>query len=86
MNKNENRAVELLMDSMNQGVLFLDENRTIRMCNQRLKEFTGIVVNAHASHRAGKIEEGNIVIIADNQLGEDDGSLGPSELSLLNFE
>ena len=86
MNKNENRAVELLMDSMNQGVLFLDENRTIRMCNQRLKEFTGIVVNAHASHRAGKIEEGNIVIIADNQLGEDDGSLGPSELSLLNIE
>ena len=39
----------------------------------------------HASHDAGQITEGDIVIIADNKLGDDDGNLGREELALLNI-
>ncbi len=79
------RAVELLMDNMDQGIVFVDEEGRIQICNSIAKESTGIVVNAHASHESGKIQEGDIVIIADNKLGEDDGGLGREELALLNL-
>ena len=79
------RAVELLMDNMDQGIVFVDEEGRIQICNRVAKESTGIVVNAHASHESGRIREGDIVIIADNNLGEDDGDLGREELALLNL-
>lgn len=79
-------AIELLMDSMNQGIIFVDESGTIKMCNRSAKESTGIVINAHASHESGRIQEGDIVIICDNSLGDDDGRIGKEELALLNIE
>lgn len=79
-------AIELLMDSMNQGIIFVDESGTIKMCNRSAKESTGIVINAHASHESGRIQEGDIVVICDNSLGDDDGRIGKEELALLNIE
>ncbi len=79
------RAIELLMDNMGQGVVYVDRDRRIQTCSQRAKEITGIVIDAKASHESGKLAEGDIVIIADNKLGEDDGNLGTDELALLNI-
>ena len=79
------RATEALMDSMNQGIVYVDSERKIRMCNRKAKEITGIIINPHASHEEGNVEEGDIVIIADNMLGDDDGNTGLDELSLLNI-
>ena len=49
------------------------------------KEITGIIFNAQVSHAAGHVEEGDIVIIADNRIGGDDGGLSERELALLNI-
>lgn len=79
------KAIELLMDNMGQGVVYVNRDRRIQTCSQRAKEITGIVIDSKASHDSGRLEEGDIVIIADNKLGEDDGNLGMEELGLLNI-
>lgn len=85
MDKKDIKAIGRLMDCMNQGIVYVDQDRKIELCNQKAKEFTGIVINPHASHDSGKMAEGDIVIIADNMLGEDDGNLGAEELAMLNI-
>mgnify|MGYP000315430157 CR=1 FL=1 len=82
----DSRAVELLMDSMDIGVLCVDTDRRIQICNRTAKEMTGIVIDVPTGHAAGKIQEGDIVVIADNCLGEDDGAWGAEELALLNVD
>ncbi|MGN0658164.1 MAG: sigma 54-interacting transcriptional regulator [Emergencia sp.] len=79
------KAIEVLMDSMNQGIVYVDTDHKIQICNRRAREITGIIISAHASHDRGHLEEGDIVILADNKLGDDDGSLGAEELELLNI-
>ncbi len=79
------KAIELLMDNMGQGVVYVDRDRRIQTCSQRAKEITGIIIDAQACHDGGRIAEGDIVIIADNKLGGDDGDLGMEELALLNI-
>lgn len=81
----EEQIVERLMDSMHQGVVYVDRDGIIRRCNHVAKEITGIIFNAHVSHAAGHVEEGDIVIIADNRIGGDDGGLSERELALLNI-
>ncbi len=86
MVRNDIKSVEKLMDSMNQGIIFVDNRRRIQSCNQKAKEITGIVISSKASHDAGVIAPGDIVIIADNMLGDDDGELGSVELEKLNID
>ena len=85
MKNNGYHVIELLMDSMNQGVLYLDADMVIQHCNRRAKEITGIIFDTQGSHEAGRIEEGDIVIIADNRLGDDDGHLTGKDLEVLNI-
>lgn len=86
MEKQDTKMIELLMDGMNEGIVFVDEEHKIRLCNRKAKEYTGIIINPHASHEGGQIKEGDIVIIADNMLGEDDGKLRVEELATINIE
>ena len=85
MMNNGYRMIESLMDSMDQGIVFVDSNMTIQHCNHRAKEITGIVFDTQGSHEAGSISEGDIVIIADNKLGDDDGGLCGKDLETLNI-
>ena len=85
ISKNESRIVELLMDSMKQGLIFVDSEKRIQYCNQRAKKITGIVFDVAVGHEAGVIKDGDIVIIADNRLGDDDGNLDGEELKKLNI-
>ncbi|MBR5315597.1 MAG: sigma 54-interacting transcriptional regulator [Firmicutes bacterium] len=85
MKLGDSRAIELLMDNLNQGIVFIDANREIQICNDMAKETTGIIFDVHASHDSGQISEGDIVILADNKLGDDDGNLGSEELAMLNI-
>lgn len=82
---NVKEAIELLMNSMNQGIIFVDSEGKIQLCNRKAKETTGIIINAKTGHDAGQICEGDIVVIADNKLGDDDGLMGREELTLLNI-
>ncbi len=78
-------VLEFLMDNMNQGIMYIDKDRKIQVCNRIAKQITGIEIMSAMSHSAGRITEGDIVIIADNKLGADDGSIGKEELELINI-
>lgn len=82
----EVKVIEKLMDRMDQGFIYIDDKEKIRRCNRKAKEITGIIIDSGSKHDAGRIEEGDIVILADNSLGEDDGELGSRELELLNIK
>lgn len=79
------KPMEYILDSLNMGVVYVDKNKRIQMCNKIAKEITGIIVESHDIYDSGKIEDGDIVVIADNKLGEDDGNLSYDELKYLNI-
>ena len=79
------KAIELIMNNLNQGVVYIDNDRKIQICNRKAKEITGIMIDSDSTHDSGKIEEGDIVVIADNKLGGDDGQMTREELLMLNI-
>ena len=72
----DKQAIEKIMSSMGQGIVYVDSDKRIQMCNSYAKKITGIIIDAMCSHEGGRLDEGDIVIIADNKIGEDDGETG----------
>ncbi|MBN7773065.1 sigma 54-interacting transcriptional regulator [Clostridium aminobutyricum] len=79
------QALENIMDHLSKGLVYVDSNGRIQACNQKAKTITGIIFEQPATHESGQLKEGDIIIIADNKLGEDDGELDPADLSWLNI-
>ena len=74
------------MNNLNQGIVFVDKNGIIQSCNMVAKEMTGIVIKSLSEHEEGCIMPGDIVIIADNEIGGDDGDLTLEDLKQLNIK
>ncbi|MFZ5965957.1 MAG: sigma-54 interaction domain-containing protein [Bacillota bacterium] len=72
-------------DMMSEGFIFIDNQGKIQIYNQKAKEIFGIVFNDGIGHEEGKIEKGDIVIIADNDLGKDDGGLNYDSLKVIGI-
>lgn len=72
-------------DMMSEGFIFIDTKGKIRIYNNKAKEIFGITYIYGISHSAGKIEEGDIIIIGDNCLGKDDGNMTPEALSCIGI-
>ena len=85
MVKSEIKAAELLMNNLNQGIVFVDQDGIIQSCNKMAKEMTGIVIKSLSEHEEGSIVSGDIVVIADNEIGGDDGNLSPEDLKKLTL-
>lgn len=86
MVRSEIKAAELLMNNLNQGIVFVDQDGIIQSCNKMAKEMTGIVIKSLSEHEEGSIVPGDIVVIADNEIGGDDGNLSPEDLKKLNIK
>lgn len=80
------QLLQLITDHLEDGIIFVDKDYKVKLFNQNAKRITGIIFDKYASHDAGKIEEGDIVILADSAIGEDDGYLSPKDLSLINIK
>ncbi|WP_313163387.1 sigma 54-interacting transcriptional regulator [Sedimentibacter sp.] len=80
------QLLQLITDCLEDGIIFVDKDYKVKLFNQNAKRITGIIFDKYASHDAGKIEEGDIVILADSAIGEDDGCLSPKDLSLINIK
>ncbi len=78
--------LEVIMDNMNRGIIYIDHQGIIKMCSHIAKEITGIVFSVQLAHEEGEISEGDIVIIADNKVGDDDGNLDVDDLSRINIK
>lgn len=77
--------VEQLMSDMDLGLICIDDQFKIKMFNEKAKEIVGINITNTGSHHKGRIEDGDIVIIADNSLGADDGNLTYLDLERINI-
>lgn len=78
--------LDCLIRNGDSGIIFIDKNGVIASINEKAKKIVGISIDNLYTHEAGRIEEGDIVIIADTQIGEDDGDLCPDDLELINID
>lgn len=74
-----------ILDHVEEGLVVLNNDGTIMAFNRRAKEITGILLDSHTFHPSGKIEKGDLVVIADNRLGYDDGNLTAKDLEILSI-
>ena len=78
--------VKMFTDMMSEGFIVIDNNGKIQIYNSKAKEIFGIIHNQQISHGKGQISKGDIVIIGDNALGQDDGNLNSNSLQCLGIE
>jgi transcriptional regulator with PAS, ATPase and Fis domain len=70
-----------LFDLLDEGILLINQDYRFEFINQKAKDILGLSYKGgHRFHESGKIVRGDIVILADNILGCDDGNLSPEAL------
>lgn len=74
-----------VLDHMNEGIIAIDKQGMIKAFNKSAQEIFGIININTREHDAGKLEKGDIVIIADTGLGEDDGNLEANMLEKIGI-
>lgn len=71
-------------ESLNYGMIFVAEDGRIGDYSPMAKEMMGVTLPTGESHPEGKVTDGDIVILLDNDLGNDD-KLAPEDLKILNI-
>ena len=69
-----------LLNSLDHGAFVIDYDGTISGINKKARDIIGFSLDNSHSHPAGTLSEGDIVIIADNSIGSDDGELSADDL------
>ena len=64
--------MEEILGTEYKGLIFINEERKIGSYSRFAKKITGILLEHEQKHPGGRIEEGDIVVIADNEMGNDD--------------
>lgn len=77
--------MKMFTNMMSEGFIVIDKEGIIQVYNDKAKEIFGIRHDYQISHGKGIINSGDIVIIADNSLGQDDGKMNLDSLKLLNI-
>lgn len=70
--ENAMHIMEEILETEYKGLIFINEERKIGSYSRCAKKITGILLENEQKHPGGRIEEGDIVIIADNEMGNDD--------------
>ena len=78
------RIMEEILETEYKGLVYINETREIGSYSRCAKKITGILLDSEQRHPGGRIEEGDIVIIADNELGNDD-ELTPESLETIGI-
>ena len=55
LSSSEERVLEQILENLNQGIVYVDQERKIRLCNKKAKEITGIAYE-DVIDRAGKFD------------------------------
>lgn len=86
MSFNSEYHVKMFTDMMSEGFIVIDSNGEIQIYNEKAREIFGIQYDGQINHDKGKINIGDIVIIGDNSVGQDDGRLDSDSLRLLGIK
>lgn len=72
----QNKLSEISIEEyISEGVILIDRNGTIIKYNSKAKEILGLSAYYETSHKAGRLEEGDLLLFADTSVGDDDGGL-----------
>ena len=77
--------LESLLDSSSHAIFALDADGIVTHINRQAKENFGLFNHSQQSHPAGKLEPGDLVILATTIMGGDDGGLQQEDLSVLGI-
>lgn len=86
MKFNSKSHVKMFTDMMSEGFIVIDDQGKIQIYNNKAKEIFGIRYGEQISHNKGQINIGDIVIIANNDLGKDDGDLDSKSLEVIGIK
>lgn len=74
-----------LLDSITESAIFINNEGSIIASNTNAHKSIGYIISSNISHPAGVLEPGDIVIVSDSKLGDDDGNLTVADLSLIGI-
>lgn len=75
-----------ISDLIDEGIIAVDSEGYIKVYNKMAKDLFGIDSDDILEHPEGRIEDGDLVIIADNMLGADDGGMEPEDLKVIGVD
>ena len=65
-------TLENIIENSGRGLIYIDEKGVIQAYSRLARKVTGIILESDNVHEGGVINDGDIVIIADNIIGNDD--------------
>ena len=74
------KPFENFIENTGRGLIYIDETGHVACYSMLARKITSIVGAGDMKHDAGKLEDGDIVVIADNELGNDD-DMTPADLA-----
>lgn len=75
-----------IIDIIDEGIIAIDGHGYITIYNKMARDIFGITPAHGPGHPKGRILEGDLVIIADNILGADDGGMKPEDLEFIGVD
>lgn len=82
---NSESYTKMFTDMMSEGFIVIDNKGIIQIYNEKAKEIFGIRQEGQKHHREGRINPGDIVIIGNNSIGQDDGKMDSTSLKFLGI-
>ena len=77
--------LESVLNSSSHAIFALDADGIVTHINRQAKENFGLFNHSQQSHSAGRLEMGDLVILATTIMGEDDGGLQQEDLAVLGI-
>ncbi len=77
--------IDSILNNTNEGFIAINVDGRIKLYNKKAKELFGINSSAQVDHPEGKLKTGDLVIIADTGIGEDDGNLTHTSLETIGI-
>lgn len=78
--------LQSVMDSASHAMFTMDRQGIVTHINQQAKERFGLYNHSVYSHPAGRLEPGDVVILATSAMGADDGRLAPEDLAAIGIQ
>ena len=77
--------LESLLNSSSHAIFALDHDGIVTHINSQAKERFGLFNHSSKPHAAGRLERGDLVILATTAMGVDDGGLQQEDLAVLGI-
>lgn len=77
--------LEKLIETSSHAIFTMDQDGILTYINQRAKERFGLFMHSSYSHPAGKLNKGDMIILASTEIGADDGNLTPEDLKYVGI-